>query len=236
MALAHSPSIVTNGLVLCLDAGNRKSYPGSGTTWTDLSGRGNNGTLINSPTYSSANGGSIVFSGINSQYIPTSTLSTQFLTTGLTLSVVLYYNSLTGNDNVISWGGGAFNQTNYSWELRLRGPTGQAEFAPGIGPGGSGIPARLSYNPPIPWNGRISFIDVTYVANGLSTLYENGVSRATRDYTGVGLSAQTNSIWIGRGTDTYFPGNIYSVKVYNRALTATEIQQNFNALRGRFGV
>ena len=54
-----------NGLVLALDAANTKSYPGSGTTWTDLSGRGNTGTLTNGPTYSSANGGSIVFDGTN---------------------------------------------------------------------------------------------------------------------------------------------------------------------------
>jgi hypothetical protein len=241
MGIAYNPRIVTDGLVLALDAGNVKSYPGSGTTWTDLSGRGNNGTLTNmdGTNFSIANGGYLSFDGTN-EYVPTSTLSTQFLTTGLTISIWLYYNSLTGNDNVISWmsgaSSGAFDGTGYAWELRLRGPTGQAEFSPGIGPGGSGIPARLSYNPPIPWNGRISCIDITFVANGLSTLYENGVSRATQDYSGIGVSSVTRSIWVGRGNNTYFPGRIYSVKIYNRALTAAEIQQNFNATRGRYGI
>ena len=65
MGLAHSPSIVMNGLVLALDAANSKSYPGSGTTWTDLSGNSNTGTLTNGPTYNSANGGSIVFDGVD---------------------------------------------------------------------------------------------------------------------------------------------------------------------------
>ena len=65
MALSHSPSIITQNLVLCLDAGNSKSYPGSGTTWTDLSGNGNNGTLRNSPTYSVDNLGKIVFDGVD---------------------------------------------------------------------------------------------------------------------------------------------------------------------------
>ena len=65
MSIFYNPRIVTDGLVLALDAGNTKSYPGSGTTWTDLSGRGNTGTLTNGPTYSSANGGSIVFDGTN---------------------------------------------------------------------------------------------------------------------------------------------------------------------------
>jgi alpha-tubulin suppressor-like RCC1 family protein len=65
MSVAYNSSIVTNGLVLALDAGNSKSYPGSGTTWTDLTNNGRNGTLTNGPTYSSANGGSLVFDGID---------------------------------------------------------------------------------------------------------------------------------------------------------------------------
>ena len=65
MALSHSPKIVTDGLVLCLDAGDRKSYSGSGTTWSDRSGNGYNATLNNGPTFNSANGGSIDFDGSN---------------------------------------------------------------------------------------------------------------------------------------------------------------------------
>ena len=65
MSLYHSPQISLNGLVLCLDAANPKSYPGSGTTWTDLSGNGNNGTLVNGVGYSSDNLGSLVFDGAN---------------------------------------------------------------------------------------------------------------------------------------------------------------------------
>ena len=64
MAASSGPDIVDSGLVLALDAADRNSYPGSGTTWTDLSGRGNNGTLTNGPTYSSVNGGSIVLMGL----------------------------------------------------------------------------------------------------------------------------------------------------------------------------
>ena len=65
MALAHSPRIVRDGLALYLDAANTKSYPGSGTTWKDLSGKGNNGTLTNGPTFSSDDGGSILVDGSN---------------------------------------------------------------------------------------------------------------------------------------------------------------------------
>ena len=65
MAINVRPSIVTSGLVLNLDAANMKSYPRSGTTWRDLSGLGNNGTLTNGPTFNSQNGGSIVFDGVD---------------------------------------------------------------------------------------------------------------------------------------------------------------------------
>ena len=65
MSLSHSPSIVTTGLVMCLDAANQRSYPGSGTVWTDVSGNGKNGTVTNSPTYSAANGGIFILDGVN---------------------------------------------------------------------------------------------------------------------------------------------------------------------------
>ena len=65
MSIAYNTSIVTSGLVMCLDAGNPKSYPGSGTTIRDVTGNGYNGTLTNGPTFSSANGGVIVLDGIN---------------------------------------------------------------------------------------------------------------------------------------------------------------------------
>ncbi len=83
MSLSRGPKTITNGLVLYLDAANKKSYPGSGTTWTDLSGNVYNGTLTNGPTFSAANMGSIVFDGTNdniqlgnaSTFLPTSAIS-----------------------------------------------------------------------------------------------------------------------------------------------------------------
>jgi hypothetical protein len=80
MAFIHSPKIVTDGLVLALDAGNTKSYTSGSTTWFDKSGFGNNGTLTNGPTFSSANGGSIVFDGVN-DYVscPTTTMPNPFI-------------------------------------------------------------------------------------------------------------------------------------------------------------
>lgn len=233
MAIIASPNIVTDGLVLCLDAANRESYPGTGTIWFDIGRSSNNGTLTNGPIYST--NGYIAFDGIN-DYISTQTISNQFLTTGLTFSIFLYYVPTTSNDNLICCGIGNFNGTNNGWELRFRGNNGNAEFSPGRGAGGSGVPDRLQAQSPLGWGNRIFCIDVTYVADGLAVMYENSIIRSTRNYSGVGVSTQTNPIWIGRATDSYFPGNIYSVKIYNRALTSNEIRQNYLATRGRFGL
>ena len=85
MSCIRGPSIVTNGLVLCLDAANIKSYAGTGTAWNDLSGNSRTGTLTNGPTYSGTNGGSIVFDGVN-DYVQTPSLSLTGNETNLTLS------------------------------------------------------------------------------------------------------------------------------------------------------
>ena len=81
----YGPKIVTSGLVLCLDAANKRSYPGTGTTWTDLSGNSNNGTLTNGPTFSAGNQGSIVFDGTNDYAYQS--LFTNAITTTLTFDV-----------------------------------------------------------------------------------------------------------------------------------------------------
>ena len=102
MGLSHSPRIVTNGMSLCLDAGNRRSYPGSGTTWSDLSGRNNNGTLINSPTITN---GSFLLNG-SSQYVtvPTST-DWSFGLNDFTIDMWIYptsYSSTTNNPTLLA--------------------------------------------------------------------------------------------------------------------------------------
>ena len=113
--------IVSNGLVLYLDAAIGNSYPEAGTTWIDLSGRGNTGTLINGPTYSSANGRSIVFDGVNdyvSGSIPTIdtwTMSIWYLSTDITSQVVFYPFSCTTSATGLGFGGTADVTTNNRW-------------------------------------------------------------------------------------------------------------------------
>ena len=95
MGINYNPSIATNGLVLCLDAANPKSYPGTGTAWTNLTGLGNNGTLVNSPTYSGANSGSFLFDGTNDYIIA----NTQSLNNApYTLEIAFKISSLSSSD------------------------------------------------------------------------------------------------------------------------------------------
>ena len=119
MSIFYNPKTIVDGLVLALDAGNIKSYPGSGTTWTDIIGRGNTGTLTNSPTYSSQNGGSIVFNGVNNyveNLAPNLGISGD---TSVTLSC-WFYNSVNSSDNqaLLVYGNGSTGGDSISILLR----------------------------------------------------------------------------------------------------------------------
>jgi hypothetical protein len=219
-----SPSIVTNGLVMHLDAANPESYPGSGSTWYDLSGNGNNGTLVNGPTFDGDNLGSIVFDGTN------------FVTTGNTLDPIAYglFADSTSFWSVSSWfkpvgngaitgkGGGTGGVATYVvWmrsgtilSTRLRGGT--------ILNISNSITSNW-YEVSITWDG-------TTARAYLNDEFVSTISVGTR-------AKQSNNFTIGAtasGNNTRYNGNVSNVKVYNRALTAEEIQQNFNAQRGRY--
>jgi hypothetical protein len=218
-----------NGLVLCLDAGNTKSYVGSGTTWTDLSGNGNTGTLTNGPTYSSANGGSIVFDGTN-DYV---TLSSSQIAPGTGAFTWNFWakSTRTQQDYSILFSGTGSNSDYGVISLDKRVGNGLAYYANGF---------RIQ-------DADLSFfgnwIYVSFIGNGGSNgsrtlrLFKNGVqagSTYTFDY-----NFTSTTPYIGANHSALnecMGGNISTVSYYNRVLTATEIQQNFNAHRGRFGI
>ena len=232
MAYFHSPRIVTDGLVLCLDAANTKSYPGSGTTWSDLSGNGNNGTLVNGPTFDSNNGGSIQFDGVNDTVNITGPASRYFPIMDFTIQCVVKTNQTTRN---------GFFSMSFGIILRHSGAAGTLQFRLD---NGSSIP---TFSPPFPspnindnnWHvcnivvkGGDSatidfFIDGTYYGQR-STLW-SGVTRWP-----------TNSVGLGRDNNnssaSRYDGNISQVQIYNRALSAQEILQNYNATKGRYGL
>ena len=222
MSFAHSPQIVTNGLVLALDAGNIKSYVSGSTTWFDKSGRGNNGTLINGPTFSSTNGGSIVFDGTND-------------------GTDTNFNSALGDFTVCAW----FKGINQGGTRRIVDKNFQTGFWLGYQGGnhpsssywGGGIrqtsPPYGIYIGPFPastWN----FISMRRQGT-IQTLYANGIDNSISQSVTSDLLS-TDGLTVGYGGGEYMSGNISIVQIYNRALSASEVQQNFNALRGRFGI
>jgi hypothetical protein len=231
MSLLHSPKIVTNGLVLCLDAANRKSYPGSGNIWRDLSGNGNNGTLTNGPTFSSANGGSIVFDGTDDIVLVNNSSSIS-PSSAITVSAFFKISSYTSNYAPI-----CFKQNNYvsfyeQYSLALAS-TAIIFAVTGVDRNQKLVTSNLDY--------RNMFVHMVGVCDTLSDemkLYVNGNLVGTISFTST-FDISTNPLRIGAMPSSYTGfsnGNIYNVSIYNRALNLQEIQQNFNVTRGRFGI
>ena len=230
--------IVTNGLVLNLDAAQTASYPGTGTTWTDLSGNGNNGTLVNGPTYSSANGGSIVFDGTNDIVNCGNQSSINITGTGITLSAFVYRTVANGAvvyARIIEKAA-TYPQLQYSLVTTgANDPVGEGRLLFDLYIGSSlsaslkGI-TRLELNT---WYSVIATYDGSF-----KRLYLNGNLEGQLAVTG-SITSTASSLVLGdylAAGGNAFKGNIAQASLYNRALTAAEIQQNFNCLRMRYGL
>ena len=232
MSVKYNSSIVTQNLVLCLDAANRKSYPTTGTTWTDLSGNGNTGTLANTPTYSSANGGSLSFNGSN-QYVDFG-IKFQYQD-NFTVECVAKINSTSPSVGPCGSQNPIITNKDYGWNLM---------FTP------MGKPYWNIYNTVSASKGVTSTIGnlgdwvhcVAYKSGTTIGLYVNGILQGTDALTSNAVYYQSGyTCTIGGnhpcgGSTYYLNGLVPLSRIYNRALSAAEIQQNFNALRGRYGI
>lgn len=232
MGLSHSPRIVTNGLVGCWDAGNPKSYPGSGTTWSDLSGNSLNGTLT-STTYSS---GYLTFNGTSS----TSNQGTSDvlnLTTALTIEVWAYPTGW-GESNLgrfIERRGSGVGTPGYVFLLDNSTVTSGLRYV--VNNGGAGNDYTIANSASL--NVWQQFI-VTHIG-GTATIYKNGSVVGSSSVTQpTSTSATTCYIGVAGGSllgvGRYFAGNLAAFKIYNRALSPQEVKQNFYATRGRYGI
>jgi hypothetical protein len=232
MALAHSPKIVTNGLVLCLDAANQKSYPGTGTTWTDLSGNGNNGTLVNGVGYNSSNLGSLSFDGVN-DYVNLSSALNLSTNTGFTMCLFLQQNT---------------TQTNSAWNYFYSLNSPQIEIG-AFGTSSTSFNFKdnsinstvTSSNLVISWSyiafgtnptTRIPFI---YTYNSSGSFFATSATAFSNTTIGFERLFITGTSG-GPGGTQYYGAKCAVISAYNRALAAAEISQNFNALRGRYGI
>lgn len=232
MAVSYSPNISRDGLVLCLDAGNKLSYPGSGTVWTDLAGS-NNGTIINGAGYSGDNLGSLIYTNTSITTVPMTNLRP---TTAITQECWVL---VTNNVAQVFIGSQYGTGTNNSYALWLNNPN---ELAAGVNIGGSFN--FQAYSSTVSTNVWYHFVHTYDGAN--QRMYINGSQVLSSATTG-SITYDTNNTllavgndWNGSGYNTNagvgIQGRLSSVKLYNRALTPQEIQQNYNATKGRFGL
>ena len=231
MTYQTGPRIVTNGLVFCVDAADANSYAGSGTTWNDLSGNGNNGTLTNGPTFNSANRGSIVFDGANDYVkIP---YSSALIPSNITVSAWInrkqaaYYAQVirVPIDN-ISW-----NPPYSSYGVEYIGTSDTISFALGFTDN-----TFSNINVTVYGNNRWFYFVGTYDKNNVK-VYIDGVLATTTAETKT-LYNSTADLYLGTintSAQYLLNGNIAQVSIYNRALSASEVAQNYNATKGRYG-
>jgi hypothetical protein len=227
MAFNYSPKVVTDGLVMYLDAGNNRSYASGSTSWLDLSRGGNNGSLVNGPTFSSANGGSIVFDGTN-DFVSGSNI---ILTTEGTLIVWFKTSNTYSNSYLLSLpfssGGNNGFDLGFGGSNNFRGIITTTL--------GGSIP--LSYITTYSDN-QWHMGALTYAAFS-SVLYYDGISRTVSTQNSGILRQTTNGEFnIARfgSFGAYVAANIALAQIYNKALSAQEVLQNYNALKGRFNL
>jgi hypothetical protein len=236
MGLYHSPRIVTNGLVLALDAADRNSYVSGSTTWYDLAGS-NNGTLTNGPTYNSANGGSITFDGADDIVI-TPTVNLNSL--GFTMNMWFKFQTSSGIRFLLSFSGVTTDNT-----LAIYITPGNLLIlddrdGPVVPGGDISAIQSVSSIPSDTWINLTATVNRNLGAGNEDNFYLNGTPFAsTYAYSdNLNTAYASNPFYIGNVSGSGFPykGDIALTQIYNRALSADEIQQNFNALRGRFGI
>ena len=230
MAFAYSPKIVTDGLVFAVDAANKKSYPGSGTTWTDLAGS-NDGTLTNGPTFDSDSGGSIVFDGTD-DYIELgsidSTNSLMLNGSDLTISAWVYFDGSGDRYQRLIDKSSAGSATNgYSLWVDFQ--------SDGVGYSVNGNNSRTNTMP-----SSNAWSNIVVVANQTSATSYINLSSISNSYYAGSHTTPPNSTqncrmgtW-NHSTGRELNGNMAMLQIHNRALSVNEITQNYNALKSRF--
>lgn len=229
MSSLGGPNIVTSGLVLHLDAANPKSYPGTGNTWYDRAanlnaGVANNGTLVNEPTFDSGNGGSIVFDGTNDYVTLIATPSTLGMISGnFTVNIWIYNNGTTKGGLVSSQ---SSSSAGGQYEFSINSVNSVKVTYYGGGSVNTSIVSNTWY-----------MLTHTYnYSTKSSKLYKNGLLVSSITMTvDLFTTGQIYIGWYGYGGG-YFRGNIPIVQIYKGELSATEVLQNYNATKSRYGL
>lgn len=227
MTIEAGPNIVNSNLIQHFDAANTKSYPGSGTTWTDLAVGTNNGTLTNSPTYTSSGSGSyFTFASGSSQYISVAGSRTL---SAATFVIWLYRSGNQGNYAGVFFSRGGGGNAN---GVTFRGTSNEISY--------TWNDAANTYN----WVSGLVVPDITWcmcavsISSSSATAYlfqNSGISSATNTVSHATVTL--GALDIARDNfPRYFNGRIGAVMLYDTNLTQAQLTQNFNALRGRYGI
>lgn len=232
MAVNTRNSIVTNGLVVYIDAANRQSYvSGSGNTARDISGNVKNGTLTNGTFYSSDFGGVFNFDGVN-DFVTFGTGNTFFPLPSFTID--LWFQSK-GTVPTTGTQPGLFG---FTYGIRaLFTSANNIQFSPSSG---SAL-QTLNYTHTSNFRDDGKWYNINFQATPTNSyIYLNGEPKASRSLTWLGDTIWPTNGWnLGRDNNNvnyFFTGSMASYKMYNRALSQQEILQNFNATKGRFGL
>ena len=221
MSYNQQPRIITEGLVLNVDAGDIKSYPGSGTTWTDRIGAV--AGTIDGASFSRSNGGVFDFDGTNDYVSFGNPSDTQFIYSD-TFSLEAWVNpdSLSGFTHIIGKTYGNYRLSVISTGYSLRLDSNQ-----------------LTTNAGSPTVGEWQHVVATWEpSTSTARIYVNGVLEQTKTDTNVNWTSTSSNFQIGNspGESYYFNGKIPIGRVYSKTLTLAEVKQNFKATRSRFGV
>ena len=217
-------SFNSNGALLYLDAGNSASYPGSGTAWTDLSGNSRNGTLTGGPTYTSADGGAIVFDG-SDDFVQCSG--------SLTVTAATFVIWLRRNGPQDDYDGIMYSRSAVATGISFLGTTNKLSY--------TWNNAVNTYT----WDSGLTIPDLTWcmvavsVTSTSATAYlcqSSGITSATNIVSHTSTVLDDIKLAQDDQGARFFNGRIATAMIYNRALSAGEITQNFNALRGRYGL
>lgn len=232
MSFHRGPQITKDSLVLYLDAANPKSYPGTGTTWNDLIGNGNDGTLINGSQFDSENNGVIKTDGVDD--------SVSIINPQLTFDSQLTLETWVKVDHTGNYGG-LFTQNGLGgFGLSIRGSDGFIIHY--IGNSSSTVGGWWvisSFNNlmkgPSNWHHICSVADMSISGSTNRWFYIDGVERATRiqPFTSTQIPFSSNDLTV---INSSFEGGIGMSKIYNKALTPEEVLQNYNATKSRFNI
>jgi hypothetical protein len=219
MSYQNGPRIVTSGLALCLDAGNNKSYPGSGSVWYDISGNNRNGTINGNPTFTNGyfdiTGDTTYVSISNSGLVPR--------TNDFTYSCWINFDAVDGLDTIFE--NGLWTDT-----LLVRHQTNTFH-----------VYAEGAYRGTFPWTVVLNkWLNIVFKReSGIVSMFINNSSTGTPFSMTTDINLANTNLWLMRSqhiTGQFTNGKIAYFGIYNKALSNTEIQQNYNALKGRFGL